>query len=438
MRIPIYKIPRPSLRSALALAAAFGAGAAAFGPSASWLPAAARPGPSLQELAAISAGYVCPMHPDVTSDRPGKCPICGMDLVKAAPHEHAHGVHVESAALANLGLRTVAVERREIGEEIRAFGTVVPDERFAVSITSKFGGWIRKLGVHAVGEPVRRGQLLYEIYSPELVQKEREYFQFLTRRKQILQSVGDVSQQENEYVMDLLRESQKEREELMRNDLDIETIQRLEQFGATIEVVGVRAPADGVVTQIAAREGAFVSPAAPVLALADPTRVWIDISLSVEQASRAQPGDRVTIRQQDADAVEARIDTVSPVLDGYRAQARAAVRQEALLLRLGAPVDVSIRSAAHAARVLPSSAVLRTGRGDFVMIARDSGAFLPAEVDAGIESGDWIEIRGGVQEGARVASNAQFLLDPGASLPDAMARARETRTAMAMSMDAAR
>ena len=159
-----------------------------------------------------------------------------MDLVKSGAPLHRHDLQVDPTALSNLGVRTVAVERKEIAHEVRSYGTVVPDERAQVSITSKFTGWIRKLHVHSTGERVERGQVLYEIYSPELVMKEREYFQFLTRRKQILQSVGDVSQQENEYVMELLRDSQKEREELMRNDLDIETIQRLEQFHHHSEV----------------------------------------------------------------------------------------------------------------------------------------------------------------------------------------------------------
>jgi Cu(I)/Ag(I) efflux system membrane fusion protein len=262
--------------------------------------------------------------------------------------------------------------------------------------------------------------------------KEREYFQFLTRRKQILQSVGDVSQQENEYVMDLLRDSQKEREELMRNDLDIETIQRLEQFGTTIEVVQVRAPSSGVVTQINAREGGFVSPAAPILTLADPTTVWIDVSLSAGQSALVQPGDSVVVRAGDADPIEAKLDFINPLLDSFRTHARVVLHRTSADLRLGTLVDVSIRATAHSARVLPSSAVMRTGHGDFVMLARGSGAFLPVEVVAGVESDDTIEIRGGIQEGVLVASNAQFLLDPAASLSDTLGRAHDARTAMAL------
>ena len=407
-------------------------GAVAYGALGKWFFSGPRPGPSAEERAAIAQGYICPMHSEITSDHAGKCPICGMDLVKSGAHLHRHDLQVEPTALSNLGVRMVTVERKEIAQEVRSYGTVVPDERAQVSVTSKFTGWIRKLHVHSVGERVARGQILYEIYSPELVMKEREYFQFLTRRKQILQSVGDVSQQENEYVMDLLRDSQKEREELMRNDLDIETIQRLEQYGTTIEVVPVRAPSSGVVTQINAREGGFVSPAGPILTLADPTTVWIDVSLSAGQSALVQPGDRVVIRAGDADPIEAKLDFINPLLDSFRTHARVVLHRTSPDLRLGTLVDVSIRATAHSATVLPSSAVMRTGHGDFVMLARGPGAFLPVKVVAGVESDDTIEIRGGIQEGVLVASNAQFLLDPAASLSDTQERAHDAQTAMAL------
>jgi len=426
------KRARFALPALLAVVALCGVGAVAYGALGKWLSPGMRQGPSAEELTAIAQGYICPMHPQIISDHPGKCPICGMDLVKSGAPLHRHDLQVDPTALSNLGVRLIAVERKEIAQEVRSYGTVVPDERAQVSVTSKFTGWIRKLHVHSVGERVERGQVLYEIYSPELVMKEREYFQFLTRRKQILQSVGDVSQQENEYVMDLLRDSQKEREELMRNDLDIETIQHLEQSGTTIEVVQVRAPSSGVVTQINAREGGFVSPAAPILTLADPTAAWIDVSLSAGQSALVQPGDSVLIRAGDADPIEAKIDFINPLLDLFRTHARVVLHRRSADLRLGTLVDVSIRATAHSARVLPSSAVMRTGHGDFVMLARGSGAFLPVEVDAGVESEDTIEIRGGIEEGALVASNAQFLLDPAASLSDTLGRAYDPKTAMAL------
>lgn len=386
-------------------------------------------GPSAEEQAAIKAGYICPMHPQIISDKPGRCPICGMDLVKEDKPGRPHLHRVDSEALAQLGVQVVEVQRKPVQPVVRTYGTVQPDGQELFEVTTKFDGWLRRLFVHSVGEYVHKGQTLYEIYSPDLVMKEREYFQFLVRRQQVLQAVGDVSQQDNEYVMDLLRESQKEREDFLRRDLDIDTVQQLEQTGTTVEVARILAQHSGVVTRLNAREGAFVSPATPIMVIADRKAVWIDVSLSPDQLDRVRPGDAVSVSGMGGESVMSTLAFVSPVADGGRGHARVALRGESL--RLGSIVDVDIRTAGHIGRVVPSSALLRTGHGDFVMLARDNGVFLPVEVTPLSEGAEEVEIEG-LQEGARVASNAQFLLDPSASLNDTRDRHDATATAAAL------
>jgi Cu(I)/Ag(I) efflux system membrane fusion protein len=374
--------------------------------------------------------YVCPMHRDIVDHQPGTCPICGMALVKGhAVHAHgadAHELSVDGAELSGLGVNLVAVHKRQIDLDMRTYGTVVPDETTLYSVQPKFDGWVKTIRLHSVGERVEKGQVVYEIYSPDLVMKEREYFKFLSRRKQILQAVGDVSQQENEYVMDLLRESQKEREEFLRLDLGVETVRQLEDSGTTIEVVKVLAQRSGVVTQLNAREGSYVSPAAPVFTIADASTLWVDVALYPDQSNRLQPGDPVSISVGGGQPIEARLDFVNPLAEGGRGRARVVLRQAQLQgradLHFGSLVDVTIHAQPHQALVLPSSAVARTGHGNFVMLARQQGRFLPVEVRPGIEAGDEIEILGGLREGAPVASNAQLLLDSAASLSDTRER----------------
>jgi Cu(I)/Ag(I) efflux system membrane fusion protein len=366
--------------------------------------------------------YVCPMHPEIVDHHQGACPICGMKLVKAQNAAlHHHDRQVDAAALSDLGVSLVAVRRLEIDHELRTYGTVVPDEARLYTVSSKFDGWLRKLYLHSVGERVEQGQVVYEIYSPDVVMKEREYFKFLARRKQILQAVGDVSQQENEYVMDLLRDLQKEREEFLRLDLGVDTIRQLEDSGTTIEVVKVLAQRSGIVTQLNAREGGFVSPAAPVFTLADPSRVWVDVALYAGQIDRVHAGDPVSLAAGDGPSIEAKVDFVNPLAENGRGRARVVIAHPPAELRLGALVDVTIHAQARPALVLPSSAVTRTGHGDVVMLARGEGHFLPVAVECGIEAGDQIEVHG-LREGAVVASNAQFLLDSAASLGDTEAR----------------
>jgi Cu(I)/Ag(I) efflux system membrane fusion protein len=382
----------------------------------------ASPGPNAQERAAIEAGYACPMHPEIVSSHPDHCPICGMELTAMHGAGHVHGGSVDANALANLGVRVVAVERRDVEQVVNTFGTVVPNENSTTQVSSGFDGWVRHLAVHSVGERVRAGQVLYEIYSPEIVAKEREYFQFLTRRKQVLQAVGDVSQQENEYVMDLLREWQKEREDFLRRGIGIETVQQLEQTGITIEVVKIHAQSGGVITQIHVQEGAFVSPASPIMTITDAGSVWVDVALGAGQFERVQPGDAAIVTSGDGGQARGSVSFVSPVLEAGRGHARVVLPAGEPGIRIGSIVDVAIHSAMHSARVVPAPALLRTGHGDFVMLAREDGRFVPAQVTTGTDSEEVVEIRGGLQEGARIASNAQFLLDPSASLADTRER----------------
>jgi Cu(I)/Ag(I) efflux system membrane fusion protein len=391
---------------------------ATIGRSGLLTPAAARPAAPVL----TRNQYVCPMHPQIVDHHPGHCPICGMDLVEARGAPHSDDLQVDNAALSALGVRRIAARRSTVAEPLRTYGTVVADESTLYSVNTKFDGWLRKLNLHSVGDRVQQGQVLYEIYSPDLVMREREYFKFLGRRKQILQAVGDVSQQENEYVMDLLRESQKEREEFLRQDLGVDTIRQLEDTGTTIEVVKVLAQRSGVVTQLNVREGSFVTPAQAVLTIADPSSLWVDVALLPGQFERVVRGDPVLVTAGFDPAIQARIDFVNPVADGGRGHARIVIAHPGDSLRLGSLVDVTIQLRTHPALVVPASAVARTGHGNFVMLARGEGRFLPTEVELGVEAAEDVEITSGLQAGAQIASNAQFLLDAAASIEDARER----------------
>ncbi|MDO9450404.1 MAG: efflux RND transporter periplasmic adaptor subunit, partial [Rugosibacter sp.] len=149
--------------------------------------------------------WVCPMHPEVMQSHPGTCPICGMDLVESGKHAaHDLGIHVDSASIQKLGVRLASVRKIHLGEEVRTYGNVTVDESTLYNVHTKFEGWIRKSHIHSVGQKIRKGQVIYEIYSPDLIAQQKEYLRFMVRRNQILQTIGDISLRENEYVMDLL------------------------------------------------------------------------------------------------------------------------------------------------------------------------------------------------------------------------------------------
>lgn len=367
--------------------------------------------------------FVCPMHPEIMQDHPGTCPICGMDLVESNSHAaHEHGVHVDSATIQKLGVRLASVKKSPISQEIRAYGNVTADESALYNVHSNFDGWIKKTYIHSIGQHIEKGQAIYEIYSPELIMQQKQYLQFLVRRKQILDSVGDVRLQENEYVMDLLMELSRERTKFLYENIGLDTVQQIEDYKQPVELVKILAAESGIVTQINARVGTYATPSATLFTLANVSKVWVAVTLYPDQANQVKNGDEVTITGSDGQTIKTKLDFVNPVAENNKVSARVAVDNSKLHLRPGSFVDVIIHAQAHEALVVPSSAVMRTGQGNLVMMSRGEGHFLPVYVDTGMESGDFTEITDGLQLGAEVAINGQFLLDSAASMHAAVER----------------
>jgi Cu(I)/Ag(I) efflux system membrane fusion protein len=395
-----------------------GAQGTSSGNSPSTLPSIAKP--------AQGKIWVCPMHPEIMQDHPGTCPICGMDLVESRDHAgHDHGVHVDTASIQKLGVRLASVKESTLSREVLTYGNVTADGSAIYNVHSNFDGWIKKLHIHAVGQKIRQGQVIYEIYSPELIMQQKEYLRFAERRRQILQTIGDVRFQENEYVMDLLQELSRERTKFLHENIGVETVQQMDDYRRPVEVVRILAAASGVVTRIDAREGSYATPSATLFTLTNVSRVWIDVALYPDQIGHVKAGDEVTITSPDGQNIKARLDFINPIAENNKASARVAIDNVKLRLRPGSFVDVVIHAQPHKALAIPRSAVMRSGRGSFVMLYRGEGRFLPTEVETGVENGELVEIGDGLQEGAQVAVNGQFLLDAAASLHDAMQRMQQ-------------
>jgi Cu(I)/Ag(I) efflux system membrane fusion protein len=382
--------------------------------------------PGVNSLPAINPAaqkkvWVCPMHPEIMQDHPGTCPVCGMELVESKNSGgHDHGIHVDSATAQRLGVRLEKVKKSNITQEIQTFGNVTVDESSLYNVHSNFDGWIKKSNIHTVGQHVEKGQVIYEIYSPELIMQQKEYLKFIARRDQILQSMGDLRFEENEYVMNLLTELSKERTKFIHENLSPESVQKFEDSKMAIDIVKIVAAESGVVTQLNAREGSYATPATTLFALDNVARVWVTAQLFPDQAMQVKNGDEVTVATHDGQIFKSRVEFISPIADNNKVAARVSIINSNL--RPGSFVDVTIHALSHQGLVVPGTAVLRTGQGNLVMLRRDEGHFIPVYVDTGVESGDLIEITDGIQSGAEVAVNGQFLLDSSASMSAAAER----------------
>jgi len=368
------------------------------------------------------------MHPQILQDHPGRCPICGMDLVESAnhsEHEHQRGVQIDTASVQKLGVRLAGVTQTTLSQDIRSFGNVTTDGSTVYDVYSKFDGVIKKTYIHSIGQQIEKGQVIYEIYSRDLIMQQKEFLRFVERRNQILQSVGDVRFQENEYVMNLLTEFSRERTRFLHQDISLETVQKIEDSKMILEVVKIVAAESGSVTQINARDGSAVTPAAALFTLANVSSVWVDVALYPDQVRQVQIGDEVTITNFDSQQIQARISFLNSVAQSNKVSARVTLDNRKLHLRPGSFVDVVIHAQPHEVLAIPRSAVMRTGKGNFVMLYRGDGHFLPSPVQTGVESGELIEISDGLRDAAQVAVNGQFLLDAASSLNDSMQRMQQ-------------
>lgn len=389
---------------------------------------------------AQTAEWYCPMHPDVVSDHEGNCPRCGMALVKNSVGQtvrHGDQFHVTPQVQARMGVAIEPVMTLNFRPSFLVPAEVVADERQAVSISPKVEGWVKRLGVAVVGQPVKKGQMLFEIYSPELQQRQRDYVDILGRRDALQAQAGSMAAVGNK-TPDLMmgsvaRERFRLRTRLAAADVPEAILQDLERSRRVRDVVPVLAEHDGVVTGIGAREGAYVMPSQTVLSYADLTAVWAELSLTADQLALLQGlGKEDVVLRSPADPqfrATARPDVTAAIVDPVTRLARMRVKLQAANKRFppGSLLDAWVHAQARQALVIRKDAVIRTGQGDFVIVADDQNHFRQVPVQLGAETPEEYEVMAGLVEHQGVVTNGQFLLSSEASLQATRQRLRQSR-----------
>lgn len=349
-----------------------------------------------------------PMVPAERYPGPGKSSM-NMDLIPKCANDAGGGVRVSPEMMQSLGVRVVRAEVRDLAPTIPAVGRVVLDERLIAEVQTLTPGFVETLAIRAEGEPVRQGQVVATVYSPELLGAQYEYAALRKIR-------GSA-------VTPSLREASRNRLRLL--GLPAGIIQRLDRGGAPQRTYPIFASRSGVVTTIGARPGAQVTPGQSILTISGLSRVLVmaeipetalgnvRVGLPVEISFAAFPGET----RQGA------IDYIYPTLnaEARTGQVRITLENPGQRLRQGMFANITVQGAGGMALVVPSEAVIDTGRRKIVIVRRN-GAFLPAEVQTGREAGEWSEILAGVQPGEEVVASGQFLIDSEASISGVMAR----------------
>ncbi|HCE08208.1 MAG TPA: efflux RND transporter periplasmic adaptor subunit [Oxalobacteraceae bacterium] len=380
---------------------------------------------SAEADADTDAKYTCPMHPDIVQDHPGTCPICGMTLVKLANGEttkHSDLVHVDIETQQRMGVRLEPAAVTDMHRVINTFATISQDESRTVSVNSKVEGWIKHWYVQGVGQTVHKGQVLYELYSPELQQRQREYLDLLTRRDAMQEKNKGMEMSGPNVAMmgSLAKERFRVRDRLLAADIPRDELELLEAGRRVQDVMPVRATQNGIVTATSAREGSYVNPMQQLLVYTDNSRVWAEVTVFPDQMSWLKNGDEIVLTSglDNTTQLKSRINLSTLQID-------AASRTAKLRLPLsnvgdaflpGAYAKAVIKSGVHRTLSVPRDAVIRTGHGEFVVVSEGNGHFRSVPVAIGIEDENSVEIRSGLTVGASIAVNGQFLLDAASSL----------------------
>jgi RND family efflux transporter MFP subunit len=308
-----------------------------------------------------------------------------------------------------IGVRTAPVVRGPIAQDVRVVGTVRYDETRQAEINTRVDGWIRELYADFTGKPVRRGDALFTLYSPELVTTQNEYLLALRGHSH---AAGAEVAQVREYADRLVQAS---RDRLARWDMSEADIQELERRGKATDTITVRSPVNGVIVEKMAVQGMRVMAGQTLFRVVDLSTVWVEANVHEQDMAAirigqvatmtldAYPGESFTGR---AAYIHTAVDEATRTLKVRFQFANGRGR-----LRPGMYANLDLRGASSTGLTVPADAVLDSGGQRVVFVAQGDGYFTPRPVKIGRRLGDAIEVVDGLKEGEQVATGATFFLD---------------------------
>ena len=373
--------------------------------------------------------WVAPMDPTYVRDEPGKSPM-GMDLVPVYEEEGeekdpASVIRIDPVTIQNMGVRLARVERKPLVRDIRAYGTVTYDERKIYTVNTKFNGWIEKLYVDFVGDKVKKGQPLFDIYSPELVTAQEEYLMSVQQCGSLCQSPYPSIREGAKRLIEASRTR------LRYWDLTEAQIRRIEKTGKIQKTVTVYSPASGVVTEKAAFEGHYVKSGEHQYVIADLSTVWVDVDIyeyELPWVRRGMPAE-MELPYIPGRRFDGKVLYVYPFLEEKTrtAKLRLAFANHDYQLKPQMYANVYLKSTiAKHGLVIPQEAVIESGVRKVVFVSLGKGKFQPREVRIGAEvSENEYQVLSGLSKGEQIVVSAQFMLDSESRLREAIQKTLE-------------
>ncbi len=358
--------------------------------------------------------WTCSMHPQIRMDHPGKCPICGMDLIplvettgnesSISPDE----IQMSEAAMKIADIQTMVIQKAYPDREVYLLGKVKPDERNIAELTARFGGRIEKLNINFTGQHVNKGEKLTTIYSPAMV----------TAQKELLEAIGYKQSNPDFYKAT--------RNKLKLWDLTDEQIDEIEMKGEPRSYFDVLSPITGTVTRRNVSIGDYVKEGTAMFQVINLTKVWVIFEAYESDLPWIKQGDKVEFSVQSLPGKNfiGRINFIDPLIDPKTriAGVRVEVQNPGLMLKPELFVNGVVTSSIAGNRkdlMIPKTAVLWTGKRAVVYVkvsGREQPVFQYREIVLGPEAGSFYVVNKGLKEGEEIAVNGVFKIDAAAQL----------------------
>ncbi len=365
-----------------------------------------------------------PMDPTFISDKPGKSPM-GMDLVPVYEDEAGEAppgtVQIDPVFVQNIGVQSVEVERTDIPFSIRTVGHLKYNDERIHWLTTKYAGWIEKVYVNYVGESVKKGQKLFEIYSPDLVTTQQEYLNAVGYAERMSQSnYPDIA----ERARSLLESS---RQRLRYWDITDDQIRELEEAGQVRRTLSVVSNAAGLVVEKMnqAMRGMYVKPGMNLYKIVDLSTIWVEAEVFEHQVPWLKVGQKasVEIPYQPGRTLTGTVRYIYPFFNEKTRTLKVSLELPNPGWKLRADMYANVVFEVPSARgvlVVPEEAVIHSGKRNVVVLDRGNGTFQVKEVILGVNGKGLWEVLEGIDESDRVVVSSQFLIDSESNLREAI------------------